>query len=74
MNRPQQNNRIFLILLAASLLILLVGVTSESLPLLGIGSIFAFSSFVFTFRCPHCRHYLGRQSGTDCPHCKKKIN
>ena len=77
MKSPQQYNRIFFMLLAAGILLLLIGMTSESLPLQGLGLLTAFGSFVFraiTYRCPHCRHYLGRRSGTACPHCKKKIN
>ena len=76
MKSPKKYNYIFLAVLVASIVILLVGMTIESIPLLGIGFLLAFGSFVFrtiTFRCPYCGHYLGRRSGTYCPHCKSEI-
>ena len=76
MKSPKKYNYIFLTVLAVSIVILFVGMVNESIPLLGIGLLFAFASFVFrviTFHCPYCGYYLGRRSGTYCPHCEKEI-
>ena len=76
MKSPKKYNYIFLAVLVLGIVILLVGMTSESIALLGVGFLLAFGSFVFraiTFRCPYCGYYLGRRSGTYCPHCKKEI-
>ena len=74
---PQKANRIFLVLLAAALLLTAVGAGAESTPLVGAGLTAAFGAFVFralTFRCPFCGHYLGRTDGTHCPRCKKEFS
>ena len=47
MKSPKKYNYIFLAVLVVSIVILLVGMTSESIPLLGIGFLLAFGSFVF---------------------------
>lgn len=76
MKSPRTYNYIFLAILAASIILLLIGAVNENVALLGIGFLLAFGSFVFraiTFRCPYCGYYLGRRSGTYCPHCKKDI-
>ena len=73
---PKKYNYIFLAILTVSIILLLLGAASESIALLGAGLLIAFASFVFrtiTFRCPYCGYYLGRRSGTYCPHCKKEI-
>lgn len=73
---PKKVNRIFLILLAAALLLTAVGAWAEITPLLGAGLLAAFGAFVFralAYRCPFCGHYLGRTDGTRCPRCKKEI-
>ena len=76
MRSPKKFNKIFLAVLAVGIIMLLVGMASENIPLLGFALLIAFSSFVFrviTFRCPYCRYYLGRRSGTYCPRCKRDI-
>ena len=76
MKRPKKYNYIFIAVLAISIIILFVGLENESTPLLGVGLLLAFASFVFRvikFRCPYCGYYLGRGSGTYCPHCEKEI-
>ena len=76
MKSPKRYNYIFLAVLAVSVIILFVGMANESIPLLGVGLLLANASFVFriiTFRCPYCGYYLGKRSGTYCPHCKKEI-
>ena len=76
MKKPKTCNYIFLAILAVSIILLLIGAVTENVVLLGIGLLLAFGSFVFraiTFRCPYCGYYLGRRSGTYCPHCKKDI-
>jgi len=73
---PRKYNHIFLAVLAFSIILLVVGMVTENIILLGAGFLIAFGSFVFrviTFRCPYCGYYLGRRSGTYCPHCKKDI-
>ena len=76
MKKPKTYNYIFLAILAVSIILLLFGAVYENVVLLGVGLLLAFGSFVFraiTFRCPYCGYYLGRRSGTYCPHCKKDI-
>ena len=76
MKNPKKSNHIFLTALSVSIIILLIGMTTEILPLTGVGLLLAFLSFVFrvlTFRCPYCGHYMGRQNSTHCPRCRKKI-
>lgn len=73
---PKKYNYIFLAILAVGIGILLLGAMSEQVILIGIGMLIAFCSFVFRvifFRCPYCGYYLGRRSGSYCPHCKKEI-
>ena len=76
MRSPKKFNKIFLAILAVSIIMLFIGMASENIPLLGFALLIAFSSFVFrviTFRCPYCGYYLGRRSGTYCPRCKRDI-
>ena len=76
MKSPKKFNKIFLAILAVSIIMLFIGMTSENIPLLGFALLIAFGSFIFraiTFRCPYCGYYLGRRSGTYCPRCKKDI-
>ena len=76
MNSPKKLNKIFLAILAVSIIMLFIGMASENIPLLGFALLIAFGSFIFraiTFRCPYCGYYLGRRSGTYCPRCKKDI-
>lgn len=76
MKRPKKYNYIFLAVLAVSIIMLFIGMVNESIPLLGIGLLLTFASFVFrviTFRCPYCGYYLGRRSGIYCPNCKQEI-
>ncbi|HJJ66000.1 MAG: hypothetical protein IJD66_06160 [Methanocorpusculum sp.] len=76
MKSPKKFNKIFLAILAVSIIMLFIGMASENIPLLGFALLIAFGSFIFraiTFRCPYCGYYLGRRSGTYCPRCKKDI-
>ncbi|WP_418632338.1 hypothetical protein [Ruthenibacterium lactatiformans] len=76
MKKPKTYNYIFLAILAVSIILLLIGAVNENVAVLGVGLLLVFGSFVFraiTFRCPYCGYYLGRRSGTYCPHCKKDI-
>ncbi|MBE6516268.1 MAG: hypothetical protein E7Z71_06220 [Methanocorpusculum parvum] len=76
MKSPKKFNKIFLSILAVSIIMLFIGMASENIPLLGFALLIAFGSFIFraiTFRCPYCGYYLGRRSGTYCPRCKKDI-
>jgi len=76
MKSPKKFNKIFLAILAISIIMLFIGMASENIPLLGFALLIAFGSFIFraiTFRCPYCGYYLGRRSGTYCPRCKKDI-
>ena len=76
MKSPKKFNKIFLAILAVSIIMLFIGMASENIPLLGFSLLIAFGSFIFrsiTFRCPYCGYYLGRRSGTYCPRCKKDI-
>lgn len=73
---PKKYNYIFLAILAIGIGILLLGAMSERVIFVGAGLLIAFGSFVFRvifFRCPYCGYYLGRRSGSYCPHCKKEI-
>ena len=76
MKSPKKFNKIFLAILAVSIIMLFIGMASENIPLLGFALLIAFGSFIFraiTFRCPYCGYYLGRRSGTYSPRCKKDI-
>jgi len=76
MKSPKKFNKIFLAILAISIIMLFIGMASENIPLLGFALLIAFGSFIFraiTFRCPYCGYYLGRRSRTYCPRCKKDI-
>lgn len=77
MKSPKRYNSIFLALLAVSIIILFIGMINQAIPLLGVGLLLAFGSFIFrviTFRCPFCGKYLGKLSGTHCPSCEKEID
>ena len=76
MKSPKKFNKIFLAILAVSIIMLFIGMASKNIPLLGFALLIAFGSFIFraiTFRCPYCGYYLGKRSGTYCPRCKKDI-
>lgn len=73
---PKKYNYIFLGILATGIGILLLGAISEGIILVETGLLIAFGSFLFRiifFRCPYCGYYLGRRSGSYCPHCHKDI-
>lgn len=73
---PKKYNCIFLVILAVGISSFLLGAINENLFLIGGGLLIAFGSFIFraiSYRCPFCGYYLGRRSGTYCPHCKKEI-
>ena len=73
---PKKYNYIFLGILATGIGILLLGAISEGIILVETGLLIAFGSFLFRiifFRCPYCGYYLGRRSGSNCPHCHKDI-
>ena len=76
MKRLKRSNGIFFSVLAAGILLLLIGVIHGRIVLMGVGLGIAFGAFVFrviVYRCPHCGYYLGRRSGTHCPRCKEEI-
>lgn len=75
--KPRQVKKVFEISAIIIVVLVAVGVITESLEVCVIGFVLMVAAMVFNislYRCPHCGRHLGRDGGDFCRQCGAKLD